>query len=102
MYLRLYACSGACESVGSGGMQCLYVWEVAVVCECVGIGGMQWLLSRMEVTVIFECENLGGMQCLLSMAVSEFVWMYWSVSDFKAYMRNGNVGIYSLFYTNVK
>ena len=44
--------------------------------------------------VVFECEDLGGMQCLLSMAVSEFVW---SVSDFKTYMRNGNVGIYSLF-----
>ena len=73
MYLRLYACSGACESVGIGGMQCLYVWEVPVVCECIGIGGMQCLLWRMEVTVVFECETLGGMQCLLSMAVSEFV-----------------------------
>ena len=57
MYLRLYAWSGACESVGIGGMQCLYVWEVAVVCECVGIGGMQWLLWRMEVTAVCECEN---------------------------------------------
>ena len=94
MYLRLYACSGACVSVGIGGMQCLYVWEVPVVCEGVGIGGMQWLLWRMEVPVVFECEDLGGMQCLLSVAVSECVW---SVSDFKTYVRNGNVGIYSLF-----
>ena len=53
-------------------------------------------------TVVFECETLGGMQCLLSMAVSEFVEVYRSVSDFNTYVRNGNVGIYSLFYTNMK
>ena len=44
---------------------------------------------------MFECETLGGMQCLLSMAVSEFVEVYRSVSDFNTYVRNGNVGIYS-------